>query len=89
MKEVVKVFSAYVHQPLSAFSARGVSRAKMREFKEKLKEYDKQVMEGAAAGDQNPGGTSRGKGKKVPAVDRIQSQTSKAEVRVNETRSIA
>ena len=83
MREVVEVFSAYVHQPLVAFSTRGITRAKIREFKEKLKEHDKQMKEAAASSDQNAGG----KGKRVPIVDRIQSQTRKVEVRPEETKT--
>lgn len=89
VREVVKVVSAYVHQPLFAFSTRGVSRVKMREFKEKLKEHDKRMKEAATSSDQNAGGTGRGKGKRVPIVDRIQSQTRKVEVRLEETRPVA
>lgn len=75
MKEVLKVFAIYVHQPLSAFSARGLSRAKMKEFKEKMKEHDRKVKEAAAAaGDEaaasGAAGGGRRRGRKTP-VDHV------------------
>ena len=76
MKEVLKVFAIYVEQPLSAFSARGLSRAKMREFKEKMKEHDKRLKESAAAGDGGGSGAGRRRGKKTP-VDHIKPQQPK------------
>ena len=54
-------------------------------IKEKLKEHDKQMKEAADSSDQNAGG----KGKRVPIVDRIQSQTRKVEVRPEETKPMA
>ena len=76
IKEVLKVFAIYVQQPLSAFSARGLSRAKMREFKEKMKEYDKRLKETAAAGDEGGSGGGRRRGKKTP-VDHVKPQQPK------------
>ncbi|KAL8792458.1 MAG: hypothetical protein Q9195_004914 [Heterodermia aff. obscurata] len=64
-KEVLKVFAIYVQQPLSAFSARGLSRAKMKEFKEKMKEHDRKLKE--TAGDE---ATGRRRGRKTP-VDHV------------------
>lgn len=70
VREVHKVFAVYVHQPLSAFSARGVSRAKMKEFKEKMKEHDKKLKTIATVGDV---GRGRGRGKKGSG-ERIKAQ---------------
>ena len=60
-KEVSKVFSVFVQQPLSAFSVRGLSRARMKEFKEKMREHDKRLKEMAPTGTQTA--TVKGKGK--------------------------
>ena len=76
VKEVLKVFAIYVQQPLSAFSARGLSRAKMREFKEKMKEHDKRLKETGAAGDEGGSGAGRRRGKKTP-VDHVKPQQRK------------
>lgn len=66
VKEVLKVFTIYVQQPLSAFSARGLSRAKMKEFKEKMKEHDRKLKESAAVGGGDEAGGGRRRGKKTP-----------------------
>ena len=90
IKEVLKVFAIYVHQPLFAFSARGLSRAKMKEFKEKMKEHDKKLKESAAtaaaaAGEEGAiGAGGRRRGRKTPVDhvkprERKESQSGKSE----------